>query len=65
MAKYIKRFETETEFLEFKNSNEFTNDTISYVLEDGSVWYGSKKRLPSEVEEMVDKVINNIINTSV
>ena len=65
MGKLINNFETEAEFLVFKNSDEFSNNTISYVMEDNSVWFGSKKRTPSEVVEIVDKVINNIINTSV
>jgi hypothetical protein len=49
--------------LVFKNSDEFLENTISYVLEDDSVWFGSKKRLPSEIEEMANNLINNIINT--
>lgn len=65
MGKLINNFETEAEFLVFKNSDEFSNNTISYVMEDNSVWFGSKKRTPSEVENMVDEIINNIINTSV
>jgi hypothetical protein len=63
MAKYIQKFDTEADFLVFKNSDEFLENTISYVLEDDSVWFGSKKRLPSEIEEMANNLINNIINT--
>lgn len=63
MAKYIRKFNTEADFLVFKNSDEFSQNTISYVLEDNSVWFGAKKRLPSEIEEMADISINNIINT--
>lgn len=63
MAKYIQKFDTEADFLVFKNSDEFLENTISYVLEDDSVWFGAKKRLPSEIEEMANNLINNIINT--
>lgn len=63
MAKYIQKFNTEADFLVFKNSDEFLQNTISYVLEDNSVWFGTKKRLPSEIEEMANNLINNIINT--
>lgn len=65
MAKYIRKFDTEADFLVFKNSDEFSQNTISYVLEDNSVWYGTKKRLPSEIENVLDTIINNIINTPV
>ena len=63
MAKYIRKFDTEADFLVFKNSDEFSQNTISYVLEDNSVWFGAKKRLPSEIEDMANNLINNIINT--
>lgn len=63
MAKYIRKFDTEADFLVFKNSDEFLQNTISYVLEDNSVWFGAKKHLPSEIEEMANNLINNIINT--
>jgi hypothetical protein len=63
MAKYINLFETESEFLVFKNSDKFSNNTISYVVEDNSVYFGPKKRLPSEIEEITNIVINNIVNT--
>ena len=65
MGKYINIFETEQEFLEFKNSDSFSNYSISYVSEDQSVWYGSIKRTPAEVETLANNFINNIINTSV
>jgi hypothetical protein len=65
MAKYMQKFNTEAEFLVFKNSDEFSNNTVSYVIEDNSVWFGSKQYLPSEVENLTNTVINNIINTSV
>ena len=65
MAKYIQKFKTEAEFLVFKNSDEFSKNTISYVIEDNSVWFGPKQYLPSEVENLTNTVINNIINTSV
>lgn len=65
MAKYIQKFDTEADFLVFKNSDEFSQNTISYVLEDNSVWFGTKKRLPSEIENVVNTIVNNIINTPV
>ena len=65
MAKYIRKFNTEAEFLVFKNSDEFSQNTVSYVLEDSSVWFGTKKRLPSEIENVVNTIVNNIINTPV
>ena len=65
MAKYIRKFDTEAEFLVFKNSDEFSQNTVSYVLEDNSVWFGTKKRLPSEIENVVNTIVNNIINTPV
>lgn len=65
MAKYIKKFNTEADFLVFKNSSEFSKNTISYVLEDNSIWFGPKQYLPSEVEDMTNTVINNIINIPV
>lgn len=63
MAKYINKFNTEAEFLVFKNSDEFSNNTVSYVVEDNSMWFGPQKRLSSEIEEMANNLINNIINT--
>ena len=65
MAKYIRKFNTEADFLVFKNSDDFSQNTISYVLEDNSVWFGTKKRLPSEIDNVVNTIINNIINTPV
>lgn len=61
----MQKFNTEAEFLVFKNSDEFSKNTISYVIEDNSVWFGPKQYLPSEAEEMANILINNIINTSV
>jgi hypothetical protein len=65
MAKYLKKFKTEEEFLEFKNSEDFSNNTVSYVVEYNTVWFGIKKLLPSEIEVVTNTIINNIINTSV
>jgi hypothetical protein len=65
MAKRMQKFNTEADFLVFKNSDEFSNNTVSYVIEDNSIWFGPKQYLPSEVEDMTNTVINNIINTSV
>ena len=65
MNKYLNIFETEQEFLDFKNSSGFSNNTISYVKEDASIWYGPIKRTPTEIEEKANNLIDNIINTSV
>lgn len=62
MNKYLNIFETEQEFLDFKNSSGFSNNTVSYVKEDGSICYGPIKRTPIEIEDMTDGIINNIIN---
>ena len=61
MSKYLNIFETEQEFLDFKNSSSFSNNTISYVKEDASVWYGPIKRTPTEIEEKANILIDNII----
>lgn len=63
MNKYLNIFETEQEFLDFKNSSGFSNNTISYVKEDDSIWYGPIKRTPTEIEEKANILIDNIINT--
>lgn len=63
MNKYLNIFETEQEFLDFKNSSGFSNNTVSYVREDDSIWYGPIKRTPIEIENMAEDIINNIINT--
>lgn len=63
MNKYLNIFETEQEFLDFKNSSGFSNNTVSYVREDDSIWYGPIKRTPTEIEEKANILIDNIINT--
>ena len=63
MNKYLNTFETEQEFLDFKNSSGFSNNTVSYVKENSTIWYGSIKRTPIEIENMAEDIINNIINT--
>lgn len=65
MGKYMKYFDTEEEFLVFKNSDEFSNNTVSFVREDGSTWFGPIKRLPAEIDEIADNIIIKIINTPV
>ena len=63
MNNYLNAFETEQEFLDFKNSSGFSNNTVSYVEENSTIWYGSIKRTPIEIENMAEDIINNIINT--
>ena len=63
MNKYLNIFETEQEFLDFKNSSGFSNNTVNYVRENSCIWYGPIKRNPIEIENMADDIINNIINT--
>ena len=63
MNKYLNIFETEQEFLDFKNSSGFSNNTVNYVREDDSIWYGPIKRTPTEIEEKANILIDNIINT--
>lgn len=65
MGKYLKTFDTEEEFLDFKNSEEFFKNTISYVKEDGTYWFGTIKRVPSDIRDYADSLITTIINKPV
>lgn len=61
MATYLRLFETEAEYIEFMNSDEFVRPNLSYVVSDGDVKFHSvpiEEEPKPEVTPMLSMIFN-------